>query len=762
MKYPKINKQSRREVSIPQLSGGLNLRDSLTGIKDNQMTECVNMWYKNGMLKTRPPFVTDDHRITWYDKDENIIKTSTRFHGEIKVVYRGYNCILASNEHIYNDDNGLKTRKISFEFQAVDRIFTMPQISGISGDDITYFCVEMGGVLYCYISDFSIWSLEYRKYAENEDELRWENVSMEERYTPTVYVHCRRSGWDDFEGTFFEGYNLISNRYKMIYSAYNEEDSDKSHPMRYALGNELPETGEISVEITSYDVESESTITVEHIINYTKEQYDDFKNGDILIENLNENGASKDGLYLFVKYNYVGFLFEPEFSYQNGVANINSEELIKKYACSEDNVVITAPYDVSESEKKKVFCMTRSTWFGGVSNGITGGSRLFLCGNTDDNEKSLVLWSGLNDPLYFGENCNAYVGSKSMAVTAFGKQGENLIVFKENKIYASSYNRNTNIDADNLINQSIVDYEANSVYFPFILINGFIGCDCPDTIQMCRNRLVWATSEGKVYTLCTMNQYNEHTVYELSDMVMPRLKQYKENFKIATSADFDGHYVLFLGGCAFVMNYCCYGYQYVYSYSKSDDANTLIPWYFWDFSFLNEKNDCCVYDCACVNVLDGVLIMRANFENLEKDIKALVGFSMYEMECSNADNVFYYDEINKNLGLKNSVINSKITTKLFEFGDGIYNVTVDKVVVKLGANDISNVVVGFITEQGNETMNIVDNRVFNGIKTADFIKSKRLYPSFKNIVNFGLELECDGRLCVDGISMQYRVLGGVK
>ena len=54
MKYPMINRQPRREVNVPELSGGLNLRDSLSGIRDNQMTDCVNMWYKEGMLRTRP------------------------------------------------------------------------------------------------------------------------------------------------------------------------------------------------------------------------------------------------------------------------------------------------------------------------------------------------------------------------------------------------------------------------------------------------------------------------------------------------------------------------------------------------------------------------------------------------------------------------------------------------------------------------------------------------------------------------------------
>ena len=60
MKYPMINRQPRREVNVPALSGGLNLRDSLSGVRDNQMTDCVNMWYKDGMLRTRPPFTANN------------------------------------------------------------------------------------------------------------------------------------------------------------------------------------------------------------------------------------------------------------------------------------------------------------------------------------------------------------------------------------------------------------------------------------------------------------------------------------------------------------------------------------------------------------------------------------------------------------------------------------------------------------------------------------------------------------------------------
>ena len=761
MRYPIINKKPQREVNISSFTGGLNLRDGITNVRDNQLTDCVNVWFKDGSLRTRPPFVAS----TESSRAINGGKRQTRFHDDIKVFYEGYECVLATNKLVKTDENGAVCCDIEFELQAVDKIFVLPSISGIKSEDITYFCAEMGGAIYCYISNYSIWKLEYSE----DDNEAWKEIKTEDRYVPTVYLHCKRNGWDDFEGTFFEGYNLIGNSYKMIYSAYNLEDSDRSHPMRYALGQELPEEGVIKVEITTCIKDEDETnerktkvITTEHVIEYDSADYEKFSKGQIVIEKFGEGNTSADGLRLFVKYNYVGFVIaSPSDGDEDKtfvVATLTTEDKIQKYACNEDNVVITAPYKVSEGDLKKVLCMTQGTWYGGSANGINGGTRLFLCGNTEKDEKSLVVWSGLNEPLYFGENCYAYVGGRSHAVTTFGKQGESLIIFKENKIYSTRYVQNTEIDADSLTNQTVVDFDASSVYFPMTQINAFIGCDCPNSVQMCRNRVVWANSEGRIFTLCTVNQYNEHTVYEISDMVMPKLKEYKQRIKNATSADFDGHYVLFLGDCAFVMNYCCYGYQYVYSYSKTDDANVLIPWYFWDFDFLKNGNPNEFYNDAVVCENNGSIIMRARYD-FESGNEALVGFAMDERA--------YGDDVvicvaNNELKEKNNKISSRVVTKIFELGQGIYNVNVDMLSLKLGANDTNQVDVRLITEQGDELVSVEDNRANDGLRAVNFIKCKTLRPSVKSIVRFGVGLEWSGLLCIEGLSVRYRVLGGNK
>lgn len=761
MKYPYINKQSRREIAIPKLSGGLNLRDSITGVADNQLIDCNNMWYADGMLRTRPALKTSLSQINYINKENFNAATNLRFHKEICVNYGGYRCVLASYKMLINDEEqGACAYEIGFEFQSAVKTFALPSIENIgSGSDITYFLVEKGGVLYCYISNGSIYTLEYAKEIQlGEESPVWETLSESDIYVPIVYAHCKRSGWSEFEGTQFEGYNLIGNSYKMIYSAYNEADSDTSHPMRYALGQPLAKTGKISVEITSYDKDSERSRTVEHTISYTEDEYNSFSEGNIFVE---KSADTQDGLYLFVKYNYVGFLFKPGLPAFGEIANLNTDELIWKYGFCEDNVVITAPIELSESEKSRVFNMTQSIWFGGSALGINGGSRLFLCGNTTDEQQALVIWSGLNNPLYFSENNYAYIGNSVQRVTGFGKQGENLIIFKENETYYSYYADNSSITADDLINQTVVDYQANSVYFPMITLHSSIGCDCPDSVQLCRNRLVWAHSDGNVYSLVSNNQYSEQTIYKVSEMIHKKLIG-DSNLQTARSCDFGGHYILMSGKNIYVMDYNSYGYQYVYSCSKTEDSNIQIPWYCWEFPFLYGEDGTDTYTTADICAIGDVMLLGSYYNASNNSKKSTVSFAMSVGEYDAADWVYINDFNSKRLKLTENAIGCSLCTKCFELGVGLYNANIECVRLNLGLNDAAPITVKFITEAGEETV-IVQNKAGATSHTqVGYIRPKNLYPSIKCILRLGVSLECEGVIAVDGLSLLYRLLGSAK
>lgn len=765
MKYPNIDRNASRTVTVSNLSGGMNLRDCVTAIKDNQLSDCANMWYKNGILKTRPCLNTSNAHLSSSSKSENEKSVTTRFHNEIKVIYDGCECVCASNKKVFEDlVNDTVTCNIEFEFQGIDKIYSLPTICGIKGgDEVTYFLIEKEKTLYCYISDCSIWKLEYSCTKDDilsGKELSWEKLTDDEIYIPTVYYHAKRSGWSEYEATMIEGYNLINNRYKIVYSAYNVNDSDETHPMRYVLPEKLSQTGEIEIELTSYDKDNETVKVVKHKIKYSSADYFSFSSGNIMTETFENGEVPQDGVYMFVKYNYVGFLHQPYSS--ESLVTLNSEEDKEKYGCNEDNVVITAPFEQSAENLEKVFRMTKTVWYGGASNGIASGSRVFLCGNTKDKNKSLILWSGLDNPLYFNENAYVNVGKNSEEVTAFGKQGENLVIFKKNEIYYTYYSSNDEITTDDLINQNVVDIEASVVTFPVILLNGFIGCDCPNTVQTCRNRLVWANSNGKVYTLCTLSQYNERNVYEISEMIEDKLKKYSQILKDATTADFDGHYVLFLRDCAFVADYNCYGFQYIYSYSKNEDANAVIPWHFWEFDFLSEQNTGEGYTSAVICDFKDKLLMRTYFDASVNSKSAFVGFYMDGDLCRDYDDLFFNDHISFKLKLCKNFIKSKLCTKFFELGGGVCNFNLESLTLKIGSDNgnLSNLTI--ITDQNEINYELVRKKELSSFKDKNFILPKRVQLCLNSVLKFGIKIECDGFLAFDGLSVRYRLLGGVR
>ena len=43
-----------RTLSVPDLAGGINNRDGITDILDNQLNNAKNLWFKDGVLRTRP------------------------------------------------------------------------------------------------------------------------------------------------------------------------------------------------------------------------------------------------------------------------------------------------------------------------------------------------------------------------------------------------------------------------------------------------------------------------------------------------------------------------------------------------------------------------------------------------------------------------------------------------------------------------------------------------------------------------------------
>ena len=180
--------------------------------------------------------------------------------------------------------------------------------------------------------------------------------------------------------------------------------------------------------------------------------------------------------------------------------------------------------------------MRFGTWYGGDRSSAISGTRLFLGG-----EDGFVMWSAVGDPLYFPVTAYAQVGETDEPVTAFGKQGELLVVFKEHSLYAVEYLRSDTATVDEVTSGTVTDVTATAV-FPITPIHAEIGCDLPDTVALLGNRLTWACADGTVYTLTGTGALSDRRVTAISEPIRPLLRTGRP--EVAAATVIDGRYRL--------------------------------------------------------------------------------------------------------------------------------------------------------------------------------------------------------------------------
>lgn len=717
MRLPKMPKRQSQFLSVPDLAGGLNLRDGMSEILDNQLTDAKNMWFKDGVLKTRPSLsAVKNVQGVHYCSDWESVSQEFKKHN-ITMINGGRQYLLCSTNDYYDrGTNGTQTVLSFWWVSGAESYFDSRLVFNELIE--SYFVIKKDTSLYLFATNKKIYLKEENKF--------WQEVPLNKMYVPLVAAHCKTSACnfkntDSTNGTMIDGFNLLTEYYKMTYSSYNDD-----------VATELEENGigvrqHLMIYHLLYSVAGEKYIGKEIRVDYTLNGVT--YNHKVIITDAGgecyEEKSPGDGMIIAIHGDIITF-------YKAGSQSDTIYAKESEYA--EDNLVITAPYLPKdfESAKDAIFQMTESCWFGGASTGLAGGNRLFLCGNKAKGKKSLVRWSGLDDPLYFSENAYFYVGDDSSAVTGFGKQSDKLIIFKENETWYTQYYQNTGITAESLINQSVVDLSASSVYFPLIQINPNIGCPYPDTVQLCRNRLVWLGKGGKVYTLVSENQYNERSIYSVSEMVGSRLKE--ETSEKVCAVDWNGYYCLCYPSGIYLMDYNTYGYTHIASHSKTEDANLRIPWYYWENSSIGDMNSYAV-------IGNELTAIRYNWGG--------------RFDAEFIDIAVFGGDVDVNC-------ESTVTTKLFFFSAPHYRKNIDRIDLQFGNNGGEPITVELITDCGSETHFIEMQSPKTDKRQAGYIENRAIFPNMRQITQLALKISCKDRLIIDGMIFKYRITGGVR
>jgi len=106
-------------------------------------------------------------------------------------------------------------------------------------------------------------------------------------------------------------------------------------------------------------------------------------------------------------------------------------------------------------------------------------------------QPNAIFWNGNNiamDPTYFPMDQYQFCGNTDDMITGFGKQQSFLVVFKTHSVGRVKQDTQT------------VDGRL-TIDMPFVAINDKIGCDCPGSIQLIDNNLVWCNTEQGVHLL---------------------------------------------------------------------------------------------------------------------------------------------------------------------------------------------------------------------------------------------------------------------
>lgn len=726
MRIPKMPKSNQYRVSVPALNGGVNLNDAPNLVEDNQLTAVLNMWWKDQALRTRAGLATTVERSFHIQTSGMGDSLTYKVYSPVRVYRDGkpedYVCCSCEFEtsranhvfHFYRfNESGSATHVSSLTF--LDYEDGDPYATGMfmfaanpTADGIGLYAVFNSGDIYSMNKNFEL-----------------QKIDKSEIYAPLVVVNA--VGFDDtgsppvVSGTQFEGYNLLSGAFRTAFTT-----DGKAHEFKLPLDNLTMNNGESpAVEYTGTD----GTVT----------RWESFSNTMFYAQASAEIGGETVTVKLYRRSGIIEFSTGVDTPYPlpGSISN---------------NLIVTA-WKTDPEATKKIANMQFATWFGGDRSGINGGTRLFVSGNPD--HPNLVHWSDINNPLYFPENNYAYIGESSQKVTGFGKQTDILVIFKEHEIYSAEYVSGNTYTAQDVIDGKVVDVTANAAVFPITPINSGIGCDCPNTIQLCNNRLIWATSDGAVYGLMAANQASERNVRKLSAMIESRLKaEDRYLLKSALSCDVDGHYMLFVWNRVYLLDYMDGVFQYYATYSDERKAQRNMSWYCWEFP--KECTPAAVMPKG--DRLSAFCIRNYPYtDSSGMPKKALFGAAYLldgERDCVFHPSGPAFETGEFDISVEEREIQSCFQTKVFDFGSQERKKKIHRLHMNMADTSNARITVSYVTEKG--TMDDVYELSMSG---TGAMVGRMLTPGVSRVCRFGVLVSSAGAIGVDGLVIRYEIGG---
>ena len=389
---------------------------------------------------------------------------------------------------------------------------------------------------------------------------------------------------------------------------------------------------------------------------------------------------------------------------------------------------------------------TTYAWFGGTRSGIHGGTRLFIGGVFATPQ--CLYWSDVNNPLYFSENNYVNVGAGDDPITALAKQSDLLVIFKRNEIYCTNYVEGNSYTEEDVLAGRTVDISTLSATFPLSQLSPKVGCDLPGSVRLMQNRLVWADSAGKVWSLIYTGEYNARNIREMGGLIEHKLSAH--NMDLVTAAAYGDYYLLIVNddtGChVYALDTGEYGYTHYTSYGNDSRAQRKMAWYVWELPVV-AKAEMALF--AAVESTTNVVFFSGTTAAVAGGAsRTLMTYTFGEGG----------DEATADDGtVVETPISSMFQTKLFDMGRPEQVKVFDRLFVGFGRTEELAATVTYLTERGNfEDSYVVTSDRLESLRTAQFVENQTLTPN-KRSRRLAVRIENEGEMYVDGLGLSYKI-----
>ena len=519
-------------------AGGINYSRLENRIDDGQLSDALNFWYKDNMLRMRPGLVKQieldgGQVLDIYPRDAStILIDESGFHhrqtsGRI-VVTRNRMYVLwedGSYDPIpggYGAD--LIYPDLGLTWARIIPANTLASAEGLRGQIV--LVLTGNGIYRVGMTELTVGDLSgiFIQFGYPSNTLGGASAASNTRlypYVPTIYTNMTASG----AGDRLESRNVLTQAVKCEF--FTDGSSTVYH---------LPDQGIAFVSQVVYDNMNGTTSTF----------VPDSSGKD-----------TQNGITLTVDA-VAGTI-----TFSTALVNASASE------AKAPNLVVSYAQGTQNFNPGLILNCTLGAWFGGSHPGQDSGDCLFLSGNSD--EPNAVYWSAVQDITYFPADNVDYVGQPSEPIRAFGKVFGSLVIFKQSSVYEKGF---------------AWDATSSKQYFPTSEIRVGVGCDCPESIQLVNNALVWLNSRLGMLVLTTTNTgsstsniYTERVIQPLSANInRALLGETLADRQKAVSLDDGRYYYLFVGKSVYLWDYATTPFI---NYRDTTQLQNRLAWYIW-------------------------------------------------------------------------------------------------------------------------------------------------------------------------------------